>query len=376
MLTVYLHIGIPKTGTSSLQAVFAQNRDALLSQGLLYPTQLRHGHAHHLLACDLVDQIQPNPMPDFWYGDRPRGVAWRTLHEEIAEHSAQLRSVLVSSELFFGQSYRLDEMVSKIAEELKAYSVKVIIYLRRQDELYSSFFNQDVKGSRRWHQCAHHFYEQHQLFRHGYDELLDVWSSVFGVDNILIRPYEKPQWKNNGLLADFCDVVGVDLNDAELPKANSSLSANQLFIKRALNRIGFPASSNDSVVSHLLILCDESHRRPLRYINNIYYEKLRSKWLDTNLNIEGKYLGGERLFHDTIPGVDDTQHYEPCVDTLASFVNNVSNELATGSLAELSVLFAQSALLLTVQFDLWQKVHVEQLDRLYQFAKQAGDSPR
>ena len=47
MTTIYLHIGAPKTATSTLQAVFAAKSRQLRKQGVLYPSGCRHGDAHH-----------------------------------------------------------------------------------------------------------------------------------------------------------------------------------------------------------------------------------------------------------------------------------------------------------------------------------------
>ena len=43
MATVYLHIGAPKTATSTLQSVLAANYGGLLRGGVLYPQRCRHG---------------------------------------------------------------------------------------------------------------------------------------------------------------------------------------------------------------------------------------------------------------------------------------------------------------------------------------------
>ena len=46
--TVILHIGIHKTGTSSIQDAFAGGRAALRAAGILYPASLPANHSHFL----------------------------------------------------------------------------------------------------------------------------------------------------------------------------------------------------------------------------------------------------------------------------------------------------------------------------------------
>ena len=101
MATVYIHIGAPKTATSTLQSVFSDNYGKLLKNGVLYPKHFRHGSAHHLLVCDLIEKYQGIRMPDIWYGPRPRGEAWSSLKAEIDQHGSAVDSVILSSELFF-----------------------------------------------------------------------------------------------------------------------------------------------------------------------------------------------------------------------------------------------------------------------------------
>jgi hypothetical protein len=41
--TIYLHIGIPKTGTTAIQNFFFQKREDLKNYGLLYPNTAASG---------------------------------------------------------------------------------------------------------------------------------------------------------------------------------------------------------------------------------------------------------------------------------------------------------------------------------------------
>ncbi|MEH2367578.1 hypothetical protein [Nostoc sp.] len=63
MTTIYLHIGMPKTGTTCLQKALFKNRDKLLENGYLYPMSgIRHNakqiedrYCHNLLAQFFID---------------------------------------------------------------------------------------------------------------------------------------------------------------------------------------------------------------------------------------------------------------------------------------------------------------------------------
>ena len=47
--TIYLHIGHPKTASSSLQHFLSKNREALEKEGYIYPLFSRHMANHHFL---------------------------------------------------------------------------------------------------------------------------------------------------------------------------------------------------------------------------------------------------------------------------------------------------------------------------------------
>ena len=58
---LFLHIGLQKTGTSYLQALFLGSQDALRGAGLdVYPT---HRRAAYWLMLDVRDRFRPHDPP-------------------------------------------------------------------------------------------------------------------------------------------------------------------------------------------------------------------------------------------------------------------------------------------------------------------------
>ena len=69
---VFLHVGVPKSGTTYLQTTMWHNRPALRAQGVLYPGRRRMDHFH---ACqDLRGKRGPRP-----------GGAWDRLRDELSD---------------------------------------------------------------------------------------------------------------------------------------------------------------------------------------------------------------------------------------------------------------------------------------------------
>jgi hypothetical protein len=356
LATVYIHIGAPKTATSTLQKVLADNHRVLLQQGVLYPRRLRHGDAHHLLVCDLIDKYQSQPMPDFWYGEQPRGAAWQSLAAEMAELGGKVHTVILSSELFFGQTANLQAMLEEIRAHLAGHDVRIVVYLRRQDQLYSSFFNQDVKGVRQWAHSAYQFYATHQIFQRDYLSMMKTWGRAFGRDNILLRPYEKEQWHNGDVVQDFCQVTAIAPLLSPQERSNASLGANQLYIKQCLNRVGFAKGHNDQVVDLVLELCPEASRSDCIYVHKGLYRTYREQWLRVNDKLAEVFLDGEPLFRQPIPNPKSLQVHQTDPDALAGFVQRTLELLRRDRLGDFAGLFARALLLLHAEQDLWHQL--------------------
>ncbi len=353
MATVYLHIGAPKTATSTLQSMLAGSYKQLLAQGVLYPRLLRHGDAHHTLVCDLIQAYQGHTMADLWYGERTRGEAWRDLQREIEEHEQRVDKIILSSELFFGQTQRLEEMLADIRQRLSGHELKVVVYLRRQDQLYSSFFNQDVKGARQWAHNAYQFYQTHQIFQHDYDELLGIWSRGVGRENMLIRPYEAAQWAGGNIIEDFCSVTGIAPLDTAPASANESLGPTQLYIKLCLNRVGFDKGENESVLHLLQQVCPEAPVKGCIYVHRGLYRNFRSAWIQVNKRLAQEYLDGAPLFTQPIPPPEKVTLYQPELPQILNCLLSLFEHFGVARLHPHRSLFARAMLLILAEKDLW-----------------------
>ncbi len=353
MATVYLHIGTPKTATSTLQTVFSRNYKKLLKNGVLYPQSARHGDAHHLLICDLIEKHQDHRMADFWYGDRARGQAWEELKADMEAHKDQIHSVVLSSELFFGQARNIDAMHQDILAHLRGHEIKIVVYLRRQDQMYSSFFNQDVKGVRQWAHCAYQFYDTHQVFEHNYLKSLRIWSDSFGKENVLIRPYESGQWPDGDIVQDFCALVNTISLKSGRASSNSGFGIHQLYLKRCLNRAGFDKGENEAVVEQIMLLCPEEPTPQCSYVKKRRYRQLRRDWVHVNRRLEEEFLDNEALFQQEIPRADQVLVYETDKQVIAEFLRIIVREIAQGGLDKHRGLFARAALLILAEQDLW-----------------------
>jgi len=128
---LFLHIGLHKTGSSAIQHGLYGQCDRLESQNYSYPRPAEF-EAHHKLAFIAL---------------RAPGESFASQRQRFSDAATALReqatreNVIVSSEMLAEQvDWHLLPVFREVFEE-----VKVIIYLRRQDLLFESAYNQRVK---------------------------------------------------------------------------------------------------------------------------------------------------------------------------------------------------------------------------------------
>ena len=246
MPRLYLHIGYPKTGTTSLQSYFVTNATRLKSLGVLYPLTGRMGTAHYRMNFSLRIGYDSSVGP----ADDPK-VLIKELRDEV--HSSGCDKILISSEYFVTTG-----AIGAVKELFSDYDTKVIVYLRRHDHAYESDYNQSVKSTPfpPWGPSIDSFvlYKSGiSLIPHNYLATLRSWATIFGHENIAVRPFERSQNKPD-LYSDFLRVVGIDNTVGFIkPEAeqNTSLTPKALAIIDALQRSAAAADIKREVVGRL-----------------------------------------------------------------------------------------------------------------------------
>jgi hypothetical protein len=134
MRRVFLHIGLPKTGTSYLQEILWSHRDALRAAGLLVPGRERRDH----LWSSLVVREDPN------VGRRnPRAPqAWDVVREEIRGWD---RDALISHEFFCSATAeQARAMVTALTGD--GAEVHVVVTAREPLSLFTSSWQEHLKN--------------------------------------------------------------------------------------------------------------------------------------------------------------------------------------------------------------------------------------
>jgi len=217
--TLYLHIGTEKTGSTALQAVSGLNREALIRHGIFYPKT--PGDRNHIrlsiFAADpqnVVDlrrlaRMYPNAVYENF-----RAQFAESLQSEILEdHCAR---VYLSNEHLSSRLKSVEEVrrLAAIIQPL-ADSVKVVVYLRRQPELFLSTYSTSIKaGATKALQPP----KKDQHPRYNYEKLLSLWAEVFGDRNVIVRIYDRNTLVGHDVVKDFFSILDYEPGpDIEIP---------------------------------------------------------------------------------------------------------------------------------------------------------------
>jgi len=188
MLTV--HIGYPKTGTTSIQSFLSTNAEALLRGG-----HVLRDLSHANLAYELVGDERFDPA---------RG-SWADLVEMIRRDPGA--HYIVSAELL----HRVDaDKCAALARLLSGVDTRVVAYLRHQAELIQGLYLQAVRARQK--PLPFDDYYRYQIQEEGwyaYYNNLVKWQDVGALS---VRVFEKGALLGDDVVTDFLDTIGVAID--------------------------------------------------------------------------------------------------------------------------------------------------------------------
>ncbi|WP_096788025.1 hypothetical protein [Rhodobacter sp. CZR27] len=237
-MRMILHVGMPKTGSSSIQRH-------------LHGTDLGHG-------VSLARWSEPNHSTLVWllfqdeerlgdyHGFSARGPAFMaklpamkqrwlaSLEEDCA--ASRNGTLILSGEGM--ATHACDSALHRLRAFLRdrAREVRVIGYVRSPRSFAASHFQQLLKGGRISTLDVASLWP-------GYRERFARLDELFGRENVTLRPYDRDRLRDGDVVADFLHLAGLAPPAGKSPEANTSLSAEAtalLYLQRSRGE-GFPA---------------------------------------------------------------------------------------------------------------------------------------
>lgn len=273
-----LHIGMPKTGTTVIQDFLGTNSEKVEPYGWYYPNfkvMFPEMKAHWSGKYKNGDFLYEG-----WRNINIHSENWEMLWEFLLKKLKCSNVILSAEELFeWDTNYIIREIKNKYD------NVKLLVYLRRQDEYIESRWNQEVKSEEL---CLETKFDDYvsklpDEYSHIYEGLfywnkLEQLARIVGRDNIIVRVYEKEQFigTRKNIVSDFLYAIGItdDIQSGEKEKKlNVRLNAKTLEIKRIFNtflRNKGPKEKRyySNLFRQLSLVSDDGKKNSMGYFTN------------------------------------------------------------------------------------------------------------
>lgn len=245
MTTVYIYIGTPKTGTTAIQSFLRENEEVLAKKGYGFPLlnlgirklyDNRNGHF-------LVNYSEKkDPVEKKKEEDAMKAEAYRQLEEAAKKYP----NLILTDETIWHRCNIIPEFWPDLVENFRKINceVRLIVYLRRQDLMIQSLWNQSIKMSPRHTVSFKEYLEapKRRFFPLVYYRHLNKISRYIPKEHIIVRPFERGQFEGeeHSLYSDFLKAVGLTLTEEYQKQSisdNFGLDGNFIEIKRLVNTV-------------------------------------------------------------------------------------------------------------------------------------------
>lgn len=304
MKTLYLHIGTPKTASTAIQNFCFENREVMQKHGYFYPimdfsfshvSKYRNGH---FLDCWIKDEENQRVF------EKEDAILDEGL-DKIIEFFEEHDTIVLSDESIWNRGFYLEcKCWQRLKERLidKGITVKVIVYLRRQDEFIFSWWNQQIKegwAKESWEELIN---GKKYIRLNYYDEIAHI-SEYVGKENIIVRIFDKTQFTGGTIYSDFMDAIHLEYSEEyNVTKSirNESFSKNCVEIKRVLNIVQGSDDSQNEYFRKLLtdISANNTTDRSFGMFSEEEMLQFMELYREGNCRVAKEYLGREGELFD------------------------------------------------------------------------------
>lgn len=275
MKKLVIHAGLHKTGTSAIQRFLSAHRDELGNVGFFYPPT-EPFDAHHRFASRL--NITKTNLPEA-IKDVNRTL---TALRDMSEHN----TLLISSEMFCESvDPRSFKYIDNIFEE-----IEFIFYVRRQDELIESAYNQQVKQN-----------GESRLITEYTPYFQDIYSHLKWFESNIPRCkvrtfiYDKSQLVNQNVVDDFL-VNALHIKNFEKQTSNNkevvnkSLSSVACLLMTRVNKLELDNDTRKNVMNFLMDKLPLREYSEFKLLSDSYENQLFESLLDSNIKLDDEFL--------------------------------------------------------------------------------------
>jgi len=296
-----LHVGATKTGSTSIQEFLAHNRAPLAAHGTLYPETFGDLRRIRLSLYVTPDDALPNRL---WLrsglGDTDPAEFRSSIRERLLGEieTSGCERLLLSDETLFGGPAATVAEVRRFTDDV-ADSVRVVVYLRRQDDHLVSMYQQAVRGG-----AVQRLAEWSQRPRHriyDYHRRLAMWRRHVTPDGMVVRLFEPEAFSGGSLVADYFEAAGIPTPVEGLePVAvqNERLGAEATEFLRLLNLLRHqnPELDGQELANRRFLPQLAELPGPALTLPEAELDEFMEQWAESNRATAREFLGRDELF--------------------------------------------------------------------------------
>ena len=304
MKTLYLHIGMSKTGTKSIQNFCWENNKILNKYGYCYPDlsrlcpeTIKVKNARFMIQKIKVENDDKEALA------KAVAAKYREGMDLVVKAFETYDNVILSDEDIFQTTFnRRKSLWQELKDDGEKYgfTVKIIVYLRRQDEFMASRWNQDIKDVKpdkritmTWEEYISDIPKSRQM---NYFQKLESMAEYFGKENIVARRFQRGAFYQDSIYADFIQIIGLEMTDEyhiSKEERNLNLPGNTHEFKRILNGVNDLSDDDLKFMRGILEKCAGPSKEayPCAMLSKDESKKIISKYKKSNRRVAKEYLG-------------------------------------------------------------------------------------
>lgn len=241
MSTLYIHIGFHKTGSTSLQYALKKHEKELDKEGFKFLSANNSGNSSDLISVNLNRSQASVSISNKFFS--------------LIKESNCSNAIISAEHLSFIEDEK--ELIKLRDISYQSFdNVKIVAYVRQQHKLAISFKKQAAKqphinASPSSQLCGHT--QNNPLPELSvtlanylkFDKKYELWSSIFGKDNVKLKMYDKKFLFKSCICKDFSKVINLK---NELPSIN--INEGFSIIKTEIKHFLISTKAPDTIVNY------------------------------------------------------------------------------------------------------------------------------
>ena len=325
-MKVILHIGLPKTGTTSLQSFLYKNASELCSAGIIYEPDIFHEKFRQDIPLPTGPRCIAHQAFLYSFLSQPEAVA-----DFLVERLEKFRNgklYIISSE---GMGVHFSERHIKIlADKLKEYPVDIVMYMRRQDDLLDSWYKQWKKDG--YNGCIKKN-EVEPCVKHSldYDAIIKLWENIFSPCQSLSLSLSKvfiPRIYDNTVdtVEDFCSLYDIKGCVKEEKFCNITPERDDIeLIARILEQVSSQFTPQELRLFLQTLYHDDTggRKKNLSVYSLAERHEIMERYAESNQRVADRFFGGTPLFAPLPQTEEETPFPSLTVETVILLLRNV-----------------------------------------------------